>query len=548
MANRFLSNITINDAYTLPSNDGTLGQAIVTDGAGNLSFGTVAAGTADSALKIILRVKNVSGGTLSAGTLVRVAPTANPPSGNVLEVDVADNSASSTMPAVGILIAPILDEAEGDAVAFGRANGFPTTGFTEGDPIWAGPNGTFVGTKPIGSNLIQKIGQIIKVHPSNGSIEVFGAGRTNDVPNLSVGKIWVGTTTNTAESTVIFIDETNNYFGLNNVIPTQALDVTGNILASGSIQGSSIIKTGGLSTEFLKADGSIDSSTYLSSIPNSGVTPATYGDASNIPQITIGADGRITSATDVAVSIPAGTTVGVPGSETSGQITLIDSGGITISQSGGQITFSSSTTSSTVEIDTFTGDSTTTQFTLSSSVINENNTQVYFNGVYQSKLNYSTSGTTLTFNVAPPNNITIEVIHLASLLSNGLTNISDDGTDITINNNLTVGGTITATGDIVSDCSSDERLKDNISVILNPIDKIKQIKGVEFDWNNKQSTFKGHDIGVIAQDIEKVLPELVNTRDNGYKAVKYDKLTALLIEAIKQQQEEIEELKKIILK
>ena len=197
MANRFLNNITINDAYTLPSTDGSSGQAIVTDGAGNLTFSTVAAGTADAALKISLTVKNVSGGTLNAGTIVRVAPTANPPSGNVLEVDIADNSAASTMPAIGILVASLADQAEGDAIAFGRASGFSTSGYTEGDPIWVGSSGAFVGTKPTGSDLIQRFGQIIKVHSTNGSIEVFGAGRTNDVPNLSQGKIWVGTATNT---------------------------------------------------------------------------------------------------------------------------------------------------------------------------------------------------------------------------------------------------------------------------------------------------------------------------------------------------------------
>jgi hypothetical protein len=138
---------------------------------------------------------------------------------------------------------------------------------------------------------------------------------------------------------------------------------------------------------------------------------------------------------------------------------------------------------------------------------------------------------------------------------------TNSGTKMTILNNGNVGigtaspaeklhvvGNIKATGDVVADCSSDERLKDNINVINNPIDKIKKIKGVEFDWNDKQSTYEGHDIGVIAQDIEKVLPELVSTRDNGYKAVKYDKLTALLIEAVKQQQEQIEKLEKLILK
>ena len=57
---------------------------------------------------------------------------------------------------------------------------------------------------------------------------------------------------------------------------------------------------------------------------------------------------------------------------------------------------------------------------------------------------------------------------------------------------------------------------------------------------------KGQDIGVIAQEIETILPELVVTRDNGYKAVKYEKIVALLIEAIKEQQGEIDELRRKI--
>jgi hypothetical protein len=54
--------------------------------------------------------------------------------------------------------------------------------------------------------------------------------------------------------------------------------------------------------------------------------------------------------------------------------------------------------------------------------------------------------------------------------------------------------------------------------------------------NDKQDVHTGKDIGVIAQEIEAVLPELVVERDNGYKAVKYEKLVALLIEGIKDQQ------------
>ena len=108
--------------------------------------------------------------------------------------------------------------------------------------------------------------------------------------------------------------------------------------------------------------------------------------------------------------------------------------------------------------------------------------------------------------------------------------------------NLSVTGSISATGDITAYASSDEALKDNVQLIPNAIEKVKQIKGVSFDWNEK-SEHTGHDIGVIAQDIEKVLPELVRTNDNGYKAVRYEKIVALLIQAVKEQQLQIDELK-----
>ena len=117
-------------------------------------------------------------------------------------------------------------------------------------------------------------------------------------------------------------------------------------------------------------------------------------------------------------------------------------------------------------------------------------------------------------------------------------------TGVTIDNshNLNVAG------DIIAFYASDKRLKDNVTPISNPIKKILQIGGYSFDWNEKQDTYKGHDIGVIAQEVEKVLPEVVETRENGYKAVKYQKMVPLLIEAIKDQQKQIDELKEMIKK
>ena len=101
---------------------------------------------------------------------------------------------------------------------------------------------------------------------------------------------------------------------------------------------------------------------------------------------------------------------------------------------------------------------------------------------------------------------------------------------------------INASGDITAFFSSDERLKDNITPIGSAIDKLNTIGGYEFDWNNS-SEHSGHDVGVIAQEIEKVLPEVVVTRGNGYKAVRYEKIVALLIQAIKEQQSQIDDLK-----
>jgi hypothetical protein len=102
---------------------------------------------------------------------------------------------------------------------------------------------------------------------------------------------------------------------------------------------------------------------------------------------------------------------------------------------------------------------------------------------------------------------------------------------------------LSSTNDIIAYASSDERLKENITPISKPLDKLKQIGGYEFDWNDKQNVHEGHDVGVIAQEIEAILPELVQTRDSGYKAVSYEKLVALLIEAVKEQQSQIDELK-----
>jgi hypothetical protein len=87
--------------------------------------------------------------------------------------------------------------------------------------------------------------------------------------------------------------------------------------------------------------------------------------------------------------------------------------------------------------------------------------------------------------------------------------------------------------------TSDATLKTNVETLSGSLDAVKALRGVSFDWIENGNP----EIGVIAQEVEEVLPELVNTNDEGIKSVKYGNIVAVLIEAIKEQQEQIDELK-----
>jgi hypothetical protein len=108
-------------------------------------------------------------------------------------------------------------------------------------------------------------------------------------------------------------------------------------------------------------------------------------------------------------------------------------------------------------------------------------------------------------------------------------------------------GEIRATGDITAYYSSDERLKENFTPLTGALDKVKAIGGYEFDWKDGIEDVvskTGHDIGVKAQELQAQYPELVHERDNGYLAVDYIKLNAVLIEAVKELAAKVEELSK----
>lgn len=112
--------------------------------------------------------------------------------------------------------------------------------------------------------------------------------------------------------------------------------------------------------------------------------------------------------------------------------------------------------------------------------------------------------------------------------------------------------TLKCSGDIVAYATSDINHKENIVNISDPLDKIKMIGGYTYTWKSNapiEEYRNTKDVGVIAQEIEKILPTIVRTNTiDGTKSVRYEKIIPLLIEGIKEQQIQIDELKEKIIK
>ena len=111
------------------------------------------------------------------------------------------------------------------------------------------------------------------------------------------------------------------------------------------------------------------------------------------------------------------------------------------------------------------------------------------------------------------------------LTSSGITGVT----------NISASGIVTATD---FNSTSDINLKENIKIIDDPIDKVLKLNGVSFNWKDTHQS----SAGLIAQEVEKVLPEIVR-ENNGNKSLNYNGLIGLLVEVVKQQQEQINTLR-----
>jgi hypothetical protein len=584
MASRYLNGIEINDSYTFPSADGTDGQFITTDGAGNLSFVSV------NNDKIVLTVKNISGGSLSKGTVVHASPSATPPSGNVLEVIAADKSAASTMPAIGVLNETLADEGEGECIAFGSVTGIDTSSFSASDPIYVGASGGFTATKPSGTDLIQKIGIVVKVHASNGSIKVFGANRTNDVPaplyvDIPNGRVGVGTPTPSRQ----FVVENNSGDAFaaincgNNASTHLLLGSTADDDA-----GKIVYDSGNISMDFYTDNTKqveIDSSGKVGIGVNGPSRQLHVYDTNSTPM-------RVesnTSDTKIEIKNTSGTQYVqgsannlLLGTNNTERMRIDSSGNVGIGATSPtrQLVIQNSSGDAYAAITA--GNNAISHLLLGSSADDDAGKIVYDSGNIamefytdgdkqveidsSGKVGIGIGGPTQKLHVYDTNNNVALIESNTSSTKLNIKNTSGthyidaNANDIRFATNgtermrLENDGDLHVDGDVIAASTtvpSDKRLKDDIKTIHNALEKVEAMRGVSYTWNKGKR--KGQsEIGVIAQEVEKVFPEIVKEKEmpmidgETYKTVDYEKMVGVLIEAVKELSAQVKELKEEI--
>jgi hypothetical protein len=135
---------------------------------------------------------------------------------------------------------------------------------------------------------------------------------------------------------------------------------------------------------------------------------------------------------------------------------------------------------------------------------------------------------------------------LGRLAASSSYSLYDSGV-VVITGGLGVSGAINAGADVTAYAASDIRLKTDIENITDALSKVNQLNGVTYYWNDLAHEVEHKDtsvreVGVIAQQVNNVLPEVIDVRDNGYMAVRYEKMIPLLIEAIKELTEQNRQL------
>ena len=212
---RYLENIIEDLTPQLGGNLDLNSQDIT--GTGNIDItGEITATTLIGNMRGATIFQAKAGEALAKGDPVYIS--ADDISGNKPIVSIADSDDANKMPCFGLANETVSANANVNVVTFGTITGLDTSSYTQGDILYISTTGTLTATKPSGqSSLIQNIGKVMRSHASAGSIKVGGAGRTNDVPNLNDGNVFIGNASNQAETRSLTLDDisetaTNKHF------------------------------------------------------------------------------------------------------------------------------------------------------------------------------------------------------------------------------------------------------------------------------------------------------------------------------------------------
>ena len=430
--------------------------------------------------------------------------------------------------------------------------------------------GNLTGLRVNGVSNVGPIGNLKITGGTNGYVI-----QTDGTGNLSWANLssTLGNANVAGSNTQIQYNDGTNLAGSANLTfnaATSTLAVIGNITATNA-------NLGNLATaNFFSGDGSL-----LTNLNIAAASVANANYAAYAGNITTAAQPNITSVgTLTSLTVSGSTNLGAVGNVS---ITGGTAGYVLKTDGTGNLSWVAQPSVSSITVDNFTGNGVQTEFTLSTTPANVNQTSVNYNGTTLLRSAYTLSGAVITFSGAPADGSLLEITSISAMIGGAAVN-SIIGTANQIVASAPTGvvtlslpqsispvssvqfgsvgvgtaasgvtGEIRAIGEITSYYSSDANLKENVVTIDNALAKLRQISGVMFDWSDEEITRRGgedgyfvrkHDTGIIAQEVEAVLPEVVAARPDGYKAVKYEKLAGLIIQAINELADQVDEIKK----
>lgn len=359
MAVKFKNSININDQYTFPNSVGTTGQYLsITDAAaGTLDWSDLSGVTGAQSNFVYFDVKNETGSTINRGTGLMAAGT-DGNSGHILVAPMDASGAVEPKYYIGILEETINNGEFGKAVHFGIVDQVNTNAFNDGDVLWCDPTipGGLTVTEPEAPAV--KLATAFVLNAStNGKLAVRVQG------NEGLHELHDVHIESAADGQTLLWDATQGYWKNGD-------------LASGGIL--SVLR------DNFTGDG-IETTFALSATITQESQTQVYIDG-----VYQSKDSYTTSGSNVIFSEPISNGAGI---EVIHIVSL----------------------SANVDTEIFTGDGSTVAYALSKNILDENNTQIYFDGVYQSKDNYTISGSTITFSTAPPLDTVVEVVYFSNL-------------------------------------------------------------------------------------------------------------------------------------